>query len=77
MKEIKIIDLLTVDPYSSTSKYLQIANAVLKQIEKGNIKAGDNMPSINELSNLDNGLFLLDIIDNEGSVLFSSRITKE
>ncbi len=50
MKEIKIIDLLTVDPYSSTSKYLQIANAVLKQIEKGNIKAGDNMPSINELS---------------------------
>ncbi len=50
MKETKIIDLLTVDPYSSTSKYLQIANAVLKQIEKGNIKAGDNMPSINELS---------------------------
>lgn len=50
MKELKIIDLLTVDPYSSTSKYLQIANAVLKQIEKGNIKAGDNMPSINELS---------------------------
>ena len=50
MKEVKIIDLLTVDPYSSTSKYLQISNAVLKEIEKGNIKAGDNMPSINELS---------------------------
>lgn len=50
MKETKIINLLEVDPYSSTSKYLQIANAVLKQIEKGNIKAGDNMPSINELS---------------------------
>ncbi len=39
-----------MDPYSSTSKYLQIVNAVLKEIEKGNIKAGDNMPSINELS---------------------------
>ncbi len=50
MKEVKIIDLLSVDPYSSTSKYLQISNAVLKEIEKGNIKAGDNMPSINELS---------------------------
>ena len=50
MKEPKMIDLITVDPYSSTSKYLQIANAVLKEIEKGNVKAGDNMPSINELS---------------------------
>lgn len=38
---------------------------------------GTNVTSINELSNLDRGLFLLDIIDNEGSVLFSSRITKE
>jgi hypothetical protein len=38
---------------------------------------GTNVTSINELSNLENGLFLLDIIDNEGTVLFSSRITKE
>ena len=38
---------------------------------------GTNVTSINELSNLENGLFLLDIIDNEGSVLFSSRIKKE
>ncbi|CAL1517740.1 GntR family transcriptional regulator [Chitinophaga sp. MM2321] len=50
MKKEKIIDLIQVDPYSSTSKYLQIVNAVLKEIEKGTIKAGDNMPSINELS---------------------------
>ena len=50
MKESKIIDLITVDPYSGTAKYLQIANAVLKEIEKGKIRAGDNMPSINELS---------------------------
>lgn len=38
---------------------------------------GTNVTSINELGNLENGLFLLDIIDNEGSVLFSSRITKQ
>jgi len=38
---------------------------------------GTNVTSINELSNLENGLFLLDIIDNEGAVLFSSRIKKE
>lgn len=50
MKELRITDLITVDPYSGTAKYLQIANAVLKEIQKGRIKAGDNMPSINELS---------------------------
>lgn len=38
---------------------------------------GTNVTSINELSKLDNGLFLLDIIDNEGTVLFTSRIKKE
>ena len=38
---------------------------------------GTNVTSINELSNLENGSFLLDIIDNEGAVLFSSRIKKE
>lgn len=50
MKKGKILHLINVDPYSSTSKYLQIVNAVLKEIEKGTIQAGDNMPSINELS---------------------------
>ncbi|HUQ66379.1 MAG TPA: hypothetical protein VM101_09495 [Flavitalea sp.] len=38
---------------------------------------GTNVTSINELSSLENGSFLLDIIDNEGAVLFSSRIKKE
>ena len=50
MKKDKLLDLIQVDPYSSTSKYLQIVNAVLKEIEKGTIQSGDNMPSINELS---------------------------
>jgi hypothetical protein len=38
---------------------------------------GTNVTAINELGNLENGLFLLDIIDNEGNVLYSNKITKE
>ena len=38
---------------------------------------GTNVTSINELKNLESGMFLLDIIDNEGTVLFSSKIIKE
>lgn len=37
---------------------------------------GTNVTAINELGNLSNGLFLIDIINNEGTVLFSSKITK-
>lgn len=50
MKKASIIDLIKVDEYSVTSKYLQIANSVIREIENGNIAIGDNMPSINELS---------------------------
>jgi hypothetical protein len=38
---------------------------------------GTNVTAINELGSLDNGSFVLDIIDSEGKVLFSSKITKE
>lgn len=38
---------------------------------------GTNVTSINELSNLESGMFLIDIIDNEGTVLFSSKLKKE
>jgi hypothetical protein len=38
---------------------------------------GTNVTAINELGNLDGGKFLLDIIDNEGSVLFSTRLSKD
>ena len=38
---------------------------------------GTNVTSINELGSLENGMFQLDMIDNEGKVLFSSKITKE
>lgn len=50
MKKLNIIDLIKVDEYSITAKYLQIANSVIREIESGGIQAGDNLPSINELS---------------------------
>jgi DNA-binding transcriptional regulator YhcF (GntR family) len=49
-KKPRIIDLIKVDDYSVTSKFLQIANSVIREIENGNIQVGDSMPSINELS---------------------------
>ena len=50
MKKPEIIDLIRVDAYSITPKYLQIVNSVIREIENGLILVGDNMPSINELS---------------------------
>jgi DNA-binding transcriptional regulator YhcF (GntR family) len=50
MKKLNIIDLIKVDEYSFTSKYLQIANSVIREIKNENIKLGENLPSINELS---------------------------
>lgn len=38
---------------------------------------GTNVTAINELGNLGNGKYLLDIIDNEGTVLFSIQLNKE
>jgi len=51
MKNPEIIDLISVDECSATPKYLQIANSVIREIGNGRIKPGDNIPSINELSN--------------------------
>ena len=50
MKKNAILDLISVDEYSSTPKYLQIVNSVIREIENGRIHLGDSMPSINELS---------------------------
>lgn len=35
---------------SRTPKYLQVVNLILDEIEKGNLKVGDRIPSINETS---------------------------
>jgi DNA-binding transcriptional regulator YhcF (GntR family) len=50
MKKLGMIDLIKVDLYSITPKYLQIVNSVIRQIANGYIHLGDSMPSINELS---------------------------
>ena len=50
MKKLEMIDLISVDEYSITPKYLQIVNSVKREIENGNIQKGEKMPSINELS---------------------------
>jgi DNA-binding transcriptional regulator YhcF (GntR family) len=50
MRKTEMINLINVDKYSVTPKYLQIVNCVIREIENGNIHDGDNMPSINELS---------------------------
>ncbi len=50
MKKLNIIDLIKVDEYSFTSKYLQIANSVIREIKNQNIQTGDNLPSIIDLS---------------------------
>jgi DNA-binding transcriptional regulator YhcF (GntR family) len=50
MKHANIFDLIRVDEYAATPKYLQLTNSILKAIEGGKIKKNDLMPSINELS---------------------------
>jgi DNA-binding transcriptional regulator YhcF (GntR family) len=50
MIKLEMIDLIKVDEFSITPKYLQIANSVIREIENENMHIGDNLPSINELS---------------------------
>ena len=50
MKKLNLIDFIQVDPYSITSKYLQIVQSVIREIQNGHFTIGDPMPSINELS---------------------------
>src|SRR5687768_7667752 len=73
--------VLTLDVACDTNRSIIVrmfneAGKIVKMFSWYLVK-GTNVTSINELSNLENGLFLLDIIDNEGAVLFSSRIKKE
>jgi len=50
MKSKKILDLILVDEFSATPKYLQLAYSILKALEEGKIKKNDILPSINELN---------------------------
>ena len=73
--------VLTMDVYCESNKNIIVrmfnAEGRIVKMFSWYLVKGTNVTAINELGNLDNGLFLLDIIDSEGSVLFSTRLTKE
>ncbi len=50
MKKPSIFDHLSIDVYSATPKYLQLANTLTRAIREGRVNANDALPSINELS---------------------------
>ena len=50
MKQPPIFECIYIDYYSSTPKYLQLANSIIKCIGDGKINKNDILPSINELS---------------------------
>jgi len=50
MKRPPIFKYLTIDYYSATPKYLQLANCIIKAIGEGALVENDTLPSINELS---------------------------
>lgn len=50
MKIAPIFYVLFIDFYSSTPKYLQLANSVIKGINDGKIQLNETLPSINEIS---------------------------
>ncbi len=39
--------------------------------------SGTNVTAINELRNIEEGIYMVDIINHEGDVLYSTRLTKE
>jgi len=50
MKQQPIFECIFIDYYSSTPKYLQLANSIINCIGDGKINKNDILPSINELS---------------------------
>lgn len=46
----RVFDLIAIDGYSATPKYLQLAHSIVSAIEVGKIKKDDVLPSINELT---------------------------
>ena len=50
MKQPPIFECILIDYYSSTPKYLQLANSIINGISEGKIQKNDILPSINELS---------------------------
>ena len=73
--------VLTLDVSCDTNKSIIVrmfneAGKIVKMFSWYLVK-GTNVTSINELGNIGKGRFLLDFIDNDGTVLYSSRFIKE
>jgi hypothetical protein len=73
--------VLTLDVYCESNRNIIVRmfneeGKIVKMFSWYLVK-GTNVTAINELGNLESGLFQLDIIDNEGNILFTSKITKE
>jgi DNA-binding transcriptional regulator YhcF (GntR family) len=50
MKPLGIYDIIRIDEFSSTPKYQQVINSIIKAIESGRLRQHDILPSINDLS---------------------------
>jgi DNA-binding transcriptional regulator YhcF (GntR family) len=50
MKPISFLEYIEIDYYSSTPKYLQLANSIAKAVRDGKLNRNDTLPSINELN---------------------------
>ncbi len=50
MKQKDFLNIINVDNYSATPKYLQLSNSLIAAIEDERLKKDDILPSINELS---------------------------
>ncbi len=50
MKTPSFLEYIDIDYYSSTPKYLQLANSIVKGVRDNKLSKNDNLPSINELN---------------------------
>lgn len=50
MKKNSLFQHISIDYYSATPKYLQLANSIVKAISEGKLQKDELLPSINELS---------------------------
>lgn len=50
MRDENLFRVLLIDEYSSTPKYLQVINAILKGVAEGSIAKGFLLPSVNDLA---------------------------
>lgn len=50
MKSSLFLEYIYIDYYSSTPKYMQLANSIIKSVREGKLTKNDTLPSINELN---------------------------